>query len=88
MLTLSASPHLCDLLISLQDTDFDTMLQFLPASDSRQLEKKPGRKKKLWIGIGLLLSAAALALLTGLLVWHFHCELILTTFVYPTRERR
>ncbi|XP_044206401.1 suppressor of tumorigenicity 14 protein homolog [Thunnus albacares] len=55
-----------------QDIDWDTTLQFLPASDSKQLEKKSGRRKKLWIGVGLLLSAAALALLTGLLVWHFH----------------
>ncbi|XP_008287075.1 suppressor of tumorigenicity 14 protein homolog [Stegastes partitus] len=55
-----------------QDHDWDAALQFLPASDSRQLEKKPGCRKKLWMGIGLLLAAAALALLTGLLVWHFH----------------
>lgn len=55
-----------------QDEDWDTTLQFLPATDAKQLEKKPGCRKKLWIGVGLLLSAAALALLTGLLVWHFH----------------
>ncbi|KAF7210448.1 suppressor of tumorigenicity 14 protein homolog [Nothobranchius furzeri] len=52
--------------------DLDTTLQFLPASDSTRLEKKPGCRKQLWIGLGLLISAAALALLTGLLVWHFH----------------
>ncbi|XP_041801639.1 suppressor of tumorigenicity 14 protein homolog [Chelmon rostratus] len=52
--------------------DWDTTLHFLPATDSKQLEKKPGRRKKLWIGVGLLLAAAAVALLTGLLVWHFH----------------
>lgn len=56
--------------------DWDTTLHFLPATDSKQLEKKPGRRKKLWIGVGLLLAAAAVALLTGLLVWHFHRELI------------
>ncbi|KAM7405386.1 hypothetical protein PAMP_012653 [Pampus punctatissimus] len=55
-----------------EDADWDTTLQFLPASDSNQLEKKPGRRKKLWIGVILVLSAIALALLTGLLVWHFH----------------
>uniref|UniRef100_UPI0037E8B79A suppressor of tumorigenicity 14 protein homolog n=1 Tax=Semicossyphus pulcher TaxID=241346 RepID=UPI0037E8B79A len=55
-----------------RDRDWDTTLQFLPAVDTRQLEKKPGRRKKLWIGVGLLLSAAAVALLTGLLVWHYH----------------
>ncbi|KAM4563762.1 suppressor of tumorigenicity 14 protein homolog [Odontesthes bonariensis] len=46
--------------------------QFLPTSDSRQLEKKPGRRKKVLIGLGLLGTAAALALLTGMLVWHFN----------------
>ncbi|XP_073326919.1 suppressor of tumorigenicity 14 protein homolog [Pagrus major] len=55
-----------------QDPDWDAALEFLPASDSKRLEKKPGRRKKLWIGAGLLLSAAALSLVTGLLVWHFH----------------
>uniref|UniRef100_A0A665VJL6 Suppressor of tumorigenicity 14 protein homolog n=1 Tax=Echeneis naucrates TaxID=173247 RepID=A0A665VJL6_ECHNA len=45
---------------------------FLPASDSKHLEKKPGRRKKMWIGLGLVLAAGSLALLTGLLVWHFH----------------
>ncbi|CAJ1085632.1 suppressor of tumorigenicity 14 protein homolog isoform X1 [Xyrichtys novacula] len=55
-----------------QDPDWDVALQFLPAADSRQLEKKPGRRKKLWMGVGLLLAAASVALLTGLLVWHFH----------------
>ncbi|XP_074538629.1 suppressor of tumorigenicity 14 protein homolog [Halichoeres trimaculatus] len=55
-----------------QDQDWDANLQFLPASDSKHLEKKPGRRRKLWIGVGLLLAAVALALLTGLLVWHYH----------------
>ncbi|XP_029292173.1 suppressor of tumorigenicity 14 protein homolog [Cottoperca gobio] len=51
--------------------DWDTTVQFLPASDSKHLEKTPGRRRKLWIGVGLVLSAAAVALVTGLLVWHF-----------------
>lgn len=75
------SPPLPPLSPDLQDFDWDTTLQFLPASDSKRLEKKPGRRKKLWVGVGLLLSSAAVALLTGLLVWHFHCELVLTTFI-------
>lgn len=57
-----------------QDQDWDANLQFLPASDSKHLEKKPGRRKKLWMGVGLLVAAAALSLLTGLLVWHYHRE--------------
>ncbi|XP_075882860.1 suppressor of tumorigenicity 14 protein homolog isoform X2 [Nelusetta ayraudi] len=52
--------------------EWESGLQFLPATDSRRLEKKPGRTKKLWMGLGLLLAAACVALLTGLLVWHFH----------------
>ncbi|XP_069572721.1 ST14 transmembrane serine protease matriptase b [Brachyistius frenatus] len=55
-----------------QDPDWDTALQFLPVSDSKQLEKKPGCKRKVWVGVGLLLLAAAVSLVTGLLVWHFH----------------
>uniref|UniRef100_A0A3Q3K6S5 Suppression of tumorigenicity 14b n=1 Tax=Monopterus albus TaxID=43700 RepID=A0A3Q3K6S5_MONAL len=45
-------------------------LEFLPASDSKKLEKKPGQRRTLWVGVGLLL--------TGLLVWNFHCELALS----------
>ncbi|XP_060890426.1 suppressor of tumorigenicity 14 protein homolog isoform X2 [Labrus mixtus] len=55
-----------------QDQDWDPTLTFLPAADTRQLEKNPGQRRKLWIGVGLLLAAAAVALLTGLLVWHYH----------------
>uniref|UniRef100_A0A3Q3WE32 Uncharacterized protein n=1 Tax=Mola mola TaxID=94237 RepID=A0A3Q3WE32_MOLML len=58
--------------------DSDLALQFLPVTDSRQLEKKPGCRKKLWIGVGLLFSAAAVALLTGLLVWHFHRDTLVS----------
>ncbi|XP_029011921.1 ST14 transmembrane serine protease matriptase b isoform X2 [Betta splendens] len=45
---------------------------FLPASDPKHLEKKPGRRKHLGIVVGLLVLAAGLGLLIGLLVWHFH----------------
>ncbi|XP_033943610.1 suppressor of tumorigenicity 14 protein homolog [Pseudochaenichthys georgianus] len=55
-----------------QDTDWDAALQFLPASDPRQHQKKPGQRRQMWVGVGLLLAASAVALITGLLVWHFH----------------
>ncbi|XP_049920397.1 suppressor of tumorigenicity 14 protein homolog [Epinephelus moara] len=55
-----------------QDHEWDTTLQFLPASDAKQLEKTPGCRRKLWMGVGLVVAAAAVALLCGLLVWHFH----------------
>ncbi|XP_008316134.1 suppressor of tumorigenicity 14 protein homolog [Cynoglossus semilaevis] len=54
------------------EADLETTENFLPAPDPAHLEKKPGFKKKLFIGLGLVLSAAALSLITGLLVWHFH----------------
>ncbi|XP_030008970.1 ST14 transmembrane serine protease matriptase a isoform X1 [Sphaeramia orbicularis] len=52
------------------DKDWDTSVQFLPASDNKKLEKNKGRK----IGavIGVVIFAAVVALMTGLLVWHFH----------------
>lgn len=55
-----------------QDPDWDPSLHFLPAPDSKTLEKKPGYRRRVWVGVGLLAAAAAVALLTGLLVWHFH----------------
>ncbi|XP_053705275.1 suppressor of tumorigenicity 14 protein homolog [Synchiropus splendidus] len=55
-----------------QDGDWDTTLQFLPASDSKKLEKKPGFRRRIWVGVGLVVGAVALSLLTGLLVWHYH----------------
>lgn len=56
-----------------QDNDWDTSVQFLPASDNKKLEKKKGLGK---IGavIGVVVFAAVVALMTGLLVWHFHCK--------------
>uniref|UniRef100_A0A3B5QZT1 ST14 transmembrane serine protease matriptase b n=1 Tax=Xiphophorus maculatus TaxID=8083 RepID=A0A3B5QZT1_XIPMA len=50
----------------------DVSEQFLQAPDSRDVEKDPGRRRRLWAGLSLLIAAGALALLTGLLVWHFH----------------
>ena len=61
------------ILLPLQDKDWDTSVQFLPASDNKQLEKKkvPGRVGAV---VGVVVFAAVLALMTGLLVWHFHCK--------------
>ncbi|XP_077462845.1 suppressor of tumorigenicity 14 protein homolog [Stigmatopora argus] len=54
------------------DLDLDPTCQFLAAPDAKKLEKRPVRHKKLWIGLGLVVAAVALSLLTGLLVWRFH----------------
>ncbi|CAL8351935.1 unnamed protein product [Lota lota] len=53
------------------DKDWDTAVQFLPASNTKKLEKKKGLGR---IGavIGVVVFAAVLALMIGLLVWHFH----------------
>ncbi|KAK5905067.1 hypothetical protein CesoFtcFv8_006572 [Champsocephalus esox] len=53
------------------DKDWDTSVQFLPASDNKKLEKKKG-PGKVGAVIGVLIFAAVVALMTGLLVWHFH----------------
>ncbi|XP_028307961.1 A-type voltage-gated potassium channel KCND1 isoform X2 [Gouania willdenowi] len=55
------------------EADLDPSLLFLPASDP-QVEKKHGlsRRRKVFVGVALLLTAVALSLLTGLLVWHLH----------------
>ncbi|KAF7646510.1 hypothetical protein LDENG_00186970 [Lucifuga dentata] len=55
-----------------QDAELDTIMQFLPASDSRKLEKKLWRSRKLWIGVGFIFLAVGVALLSGLLVWNFN----------------
>uniref|UniRef100_A0A3Q3WE28 Uncharacterized protein n=1 Tax=Mola mola TaxID=94237 RepID=A0A3Q3WE28_MOLML len=60
----SPSTLLCQQMLSL--------LAFLTNERTDLFDTKPGCRKKLWIGVGLLFSAAAVALLTGLLVWHFH----------------
>lgn len=68
-------PVLCidRLSVCLQDKDWDTSVQFLPASDNKKLEKKKG-PGKVGAVIGVLIFAAVVALMTGLLVWHFHCK--------------
>ncbi|CAL8260356.1 unnamed protein product [Gadus morhua 'NCC'] len=49
----------------------DAAVRFLPASGSGKKRRRPS-KKTLWKGLALLGGAGALALITGLLVWHFH----------------
>uniref|UniRef100_A0A665V7J1 Suppressor of tumorigenicity 14 protein homolog n=1 Tax=Echeneis naucrates TaxID=173247 RepID=A0A665V7J1_ECHNA len=51
--------------------DWDTSVQFLPASDNKKLEKSRG-PGKVGAVIGVVIFAAVIALMTGLLVWHFH----------------
>ncbi|KAM9318521.1 ST14 transmembrane serine protease matriptase a isoform 2-T3 [Pholidichthys leucotaenia] len=53
------------------DKDWDTSVQFLPASDNKKLEKKktPGKIRAV---IGVVIFALVVALMAGLLVWHFH----------------
>ncbi|KAF7699179.1 ST14 transmembrane serine protease matriptase a [Silurus meridionalis] len=53
------------------DKDWDQAVTFLPATDSKKLEKKkhPG---KIGAIFGVIFFAAVVALMTGLLVWHFH----------------
>lgn len=53
------------------DKDWDTSVQFLPASDNKKLEKKKG-PGKVGAVIGVVIFALVVALMTGLLVWHFH----------------
>uniref|UniRef100_A0A6Q2YHE3 Suppressor of tumorigenicity 14 protein homolog n=1 Tax=Esox lucius TaxID=8010 RepID=A0A6Q2YHE3_ESOLU len=51
--------------------DWDQAVTFLPASDSKKLEKKKG-PGRIGAVIGVVVLAALLALMIGLLVWHFH----------------
>ncbi|XP_028275698.1 ST14 transmembrane serine protease matriptase a [Parambassis ranga] len=51
--------------------DWENSVQFLPASDNKKLEKKKG-PGKVGAVIGVVVLAAVIALMTGLLVWHFH----------------
>ncbi|XP_073336142.1 ST14 transmembrane serine protease matriptase a [Pagrus major] len=53
------------------DNDWDTSVHFLPASDNKKFEKKKG-PGKVGAVIGVVIFAAVIALMTGLLVWHFH----------------
>lgn len=57
----------------LQDDPVDPSLQFLPASDAKKVKKKKFFVRAILVII-LVILAAVTALLTGLLVWNFHCE--------------
>lgn len=56
-----------------QDKEWESSVQFLPASDNTKLEKKKGPGKVGAI-IGVIIFALVVALMIGLLVWHFHCK--------------
>ncbi|XP_062860601.1 ST14 transmembrane serine protease matriptase a [Trichomycterus rosablanca] len=53
------------------DKDMDQTVTFLQATDSKKLEKKK-RPGKIGAIIGLVVLLGVIALMTGLLVWHFH----------------
>ncbi|XP_069038773.1 ST14 transmembrane serine protease matriptase a isoform X2 [Lepisosteus oculatus] len=53
------------------DRDWDTSLQFLPAADAKKVEKRRGPGRKMAMA-AIVVFAAVVALMTGLLVWHFH----------------
>lgn len=56
-----------------QDKEWESSVQFLPASDNKKLEKKKG-PGKIGAVIGVVIFALVVALMIGLLVWHFHCK--------------
>uniref|UniRef100_UPI00398F1A20 suppressor of tumorigenicity 14 protein homolog n=1 Tax=Pristiophorus japonicus TaxID=55135 RepID=UPI00398F1A20 len=45
-------------------------MEFLPASDQKKFEKR--RPRDVMLIVGLVIGAALLSLMIGLLVWHFH----------------
>ncbi|KAM4566808.1 ST14 transmembrane serine protease matriptase a [Odontesthes bonariensis] len=53
------------------DKQWESSVQFLPASDNKKFEKKKGPGKAGAV-VGVVIFAAVIALMTGLLVWHFH----------------
>ena len=60
-------------LLTVQDKDWDSSVQFLPASDNKKFEKTT-RSRKIGAVVGVVVFAAVVALMIGMLVWHFHCE--------------
>lgn len=56
-----------------QEKEWESSVQFLPASDNKKLEKKKG-PGKIGAVIGVVIFALVVALMIGLLVWHFHCK--------------
>lgn len=72
--TCSSFSHLFNCLSFIKEKDWDNDFQ-LQASDTKRLEKKkhPG---KTGVVIGVVILAALVALMAGILVWHFHCKYI------------
>lgn len=64
------------LLWSLQDKHLNQVDHLLEAPDKTRVEKISGRTRKVSLIVGLVVCAAVLALVTGLLVWHFHRKLL------------
>ncbi|XP_064208590.1 ST14 transmembrane serine protease matriptase b [Anguilla rostrata] len=55
--------------------DWDTSVQFLPTADPlkpKKRRRRPTKKAGIGIGVGMMILAGVLALITGLLVWHLH----------------
>uniref|UniRef100_A0A671RXS1 Suppressor of tumorigenicity 14 protein homolog n=1 Tax=Sinocyclocheilus anshuiensis TaxID=1608454 RepID=A0A671RXS1_9TELE len=61
------------------DHGLDQTEQFLPASDAKKLQKKRISFRAM-VAIGLPTALAIIALVTGLLVWHFHFALYFFPF--------
>uniref|UniRef100_H3DFT8 Suppressor of tumorigenicity 14 protein homolog n=1 Tax=Tetraodon nigroviridis TaxID=99883 RepID=H3DFT8_TETNG len=55
---------------TVSDKEWESSVQFLPASDNTKLEKKKGPGKTGAV-IGVVILAVVVALMIGLLVWHF-----------------
>lgn len=53
-------------------TGVDELVEFLPATDTKKMEKMTLKKKLLIAGI--VVGAALVSLAIGLLVWHFACK--------------
>ncbi|KAJ7990144.1 hypothetical protein DPEC_G00297280 [Dallia pectoralis] len=53
-----------------QGKDWDQAMTFLPAADSKKVEKS--RTGRIAAVVGVIVFAAVIALMIGLLVWHFH----------------
>ncbi|XP_048836939.1 ST14 transmembrane serine protease matriptase a [Brienomyrus brachyistius] len=51
-----------------QEPDGETSIQFLPASEPKPVKKD---KRKTWVVVGVVIAAAIIAVVVGLLVWCF-----------------
>lgn len=73
LLTLSFFTDRFPLATVFQGKEWESSVQFLPASDNKKFEKKKG-PRKIGAVIGVVIFALVVALMIGLLVWHFHCK--------------